>query len=161
MANINHFLYLALLLKLISADVIPNVPFDSGDFERCFNKNKENIQNLSSMTTKTCSSLNSSFRNKKDKCCLITINYDTLQQLKTNFPEDWKKKAAQLYGFDEKLSEKEIREKYVPIKKQNLCSLLTGDEDYNSYYLYGNSLYSYDGKATYDCGNGEDTDPTN
>ena len=156
MANIKQILYLALLLSIIySATVIQKVPFDSYDFEKCLNKNKENIQNISSMSTKTCTSLNSSFKNKKDKCCKITVNYDTLQQLKQNFPEDWKKKAAQLYRFDEKLSEKEIREKYVPVKKQNLCSLMTGDEDYNSNYLYGSSIFSYDGKVTYDCGSGE------
>jgi hypothetical protein len=156
MANIKNILYLTLLLKIISsANLKEKVPFDSDDFKNCLNKNKENIQNMSSMTTKTCSSLNSSFKNKKDKCCKITINYDTLQQLKLNFGEDWKKKAAQLYRFDEKLSEKEIREKYVPVKKQNLCSLMTGDEDYNNNYLYGSTIFSYDGKVTYDCGNDE------
>ena len=155
MVNIKNILYLILLLTIISsanADIKP--PFDNDDFGKCLEKNG-NIQNLSSMTTKTCTSLNSSFKNENDKCCRITINYDTLKQLKQNFGEDWKKRAAQMYGFDENLSEKEIREKYVPIKKQYLCGLITGDEDYNSYYLYGNSLYSYDGKATYDCGNGE------
>ena len=156
MANIKIILYLALLLKIISsANVNQKAPFNSDDFEKCLKINKENIQNMSSMTTKTCSSLNSSFKNKKDKCCRITLNYDTLQQLKQNFGEDWKKKVAQMYNFDEKLSEKEIREKYVPVKKQNLCSLMTGDEDYNSNYLYGSTIFSYDGKVTYDCGNGE------
>lgn len=155
MASIKQFLYLALLFNIIYAANNQNVPFDSGDFEKCLYINKNNIQNLSTMSTKTCTSLNSSFRNKKDKCCRLTINYDTLQQLKQNFPEDWKKKAAQLYRFDENLSEKEIREKYVKVQKQNICSLLTGDEDFNKNYLYGSSIFSYDGKVTYDCGSGE------
>jgi len=155
MASIKQFLFLALLFSTIYAANNQNVPFDSGDFEKCLNINKNNIQNLSTMSTKTCTSLNSSFKNKKDKCCKITINYDTLQQLKQNFPEDWKKKAAQLYRFDENLSEKEIREKYVKVQKQNLCSLLSGDEDFNKNYLYGSSVFSYGGKVTYDCGSGE------
>jgi len=82
MAIIKQFLYLALLFSTIYAAINQNVPFDSGDFEKYLDINKNNIQNLSNMTTKTCTSINTSFRNKKDKCCKITINYDTLQQLK-------------------------------------------------------------------------------
>lgn len=156
MANIKQILYLALLLKIFSsASVNQKAPFDSDDFEKCLKENSKNIQNMSSITTNTCTSLNSSFKRKKDKCCRITINYDTLEQIKKNFPEDWKKKASQMYGFDENLSEKKIREKYFPITKQNLCSLITDNEDYNNNYLYGSSIFSVNGIVTYDCGNGE------
>jgi len=75
--------------------------------------------------------------------------------IKVKFSWRLEKKAAQLYRFDENLSEKEIKEKYVKVQKQNLCSLLTGDEDFNKNYLYGSSVFSYGGKVTYDCGSGE------
>ena len=60
-----------------------------------------------------------------------------------------------MYGFDENLSEKEIREKYVKNKKQNVCNLMIGDEDYKNYILYEISRFSIGGKITYNCGDGE------
>ena len=58
-------------------------------------------------------------------------------------------------GFDQNLSEEEIREKYVKNSKQNICNLMTGDEDYKNYVLYESSRFSAGGKITYNCGDGE------
>ena len=54
-----------------------------------------------------------------------------------------------MYRFDENLSEEEIREKYVKNKKQNVCNLMTGDEDHKNYILYESSRFSVGGKITY------------
>ena len=155
MAHIKQVLYLALLLKIIySASVKERTHSDSDDFRECHNKSKE-AENMSSITTNICTSLNSKL--EKNKCCRITVNYDALKRLKMNYPKDWKKKASELkvIGFDENLSEEKIKEKYV--KKQSLCTLMTSDEDSNNFSLYGFSTFGIDGKTIYDCGNGEKT----
>ena len=152
MVNINLILYIVLFLKInLSISKIEFDFFDADDFEKCSDQNRNKND------TDVCYSINSSLKLKEDQCCSITIIYDTLQQLKNRYPDNWKKMAAQIYRFDENLSEEEIREKYVKNQKQNICTLFTGDEDYTNYILYETSLYSVGGKITYDCGDGENS----
>ena len=135
MVNINLILYIVLFLKInLSISKIEFDFFDAHDFEKCSDQNRNKND------TDVCYSINSSLKLKEDKCCTITIILDTLQELKNRYPDNWKKMAAQIYGFDENLSEEEIREKYVKNRKQNICTLFTGDEDYTNYILYETSL---------------------
>ena len=140
--NIALFLKINLSLSKIKLDIV-----DYDDLEKCNDQTKNN--------TNECSLINSSLKLKEDQCCRITINYDILQNLKDSYSENWKKMASHIYGFDENLSEEEIKEKYVKNKKQNVCSLMNGDEDFNNYILYESSRFSIGGKITYDCGDGE------
>ena len=152
MLNIKLILYIVLSLNVNLSISYDADDFDFADFRRC---SETNVEDLSSTASKVCSSINSSFKRDTDQCCLIVMTIDTLQDLKKKYPENWKKKASEEYGFDENLSEEEIREKYVKNKRHNSCSLMTGDEDYRIYNLYMNSQFSYGGKISYDCGDGE------
>ena len=152
MASIKIILYIVLSLIIISLeDVIPiAIPFDIKDIKKCRALSEKN----DSITTNTCTSINSSLK-KQIKCCKFTMNKDILETFKATYSDDWRKKGAELYGFDENLPEEEIRELYIKNEKKNVCSLMTGNEDYNNYYLYGISLYSIGRKITYDCGDGK------
>ena len=161
MSNIKLYLYLILLLKFFSSESLNFLEngkslFDSEDLDKCF-KYSDKIQNMSPTNTNPCSSINSSLELKQNKCCRCTANYDPLKEMKSYFPEnaDWKKELSKLYGFDENLTEEEIREKYFKIIKKNFCLLMTEDEDFNNYNLYANVINIFDGKVTYDCGDGE------
>ena len=146
-------LYIALLLKInLSISKEEFDFFDKDDYEKCISLNKEAILSTSS---NKCSSINSSLKLKEDRCCKLTINIDVLQQLKNNFPENWRIKYSQLYGFDENLSEDEIREKYVKNRKESACILMTGDEEFRNFILHDSSKLSINGKINYDCGDGE------
>ena len=120
--------------------------FDLDDYKMC--TENDNIIG-------ECSSINSNLKLKEDKCCDFTAYIDPLKVLKNRYHEDWKKKASQKYGFDENLSEEEIREKYVKIEKQTVCNLFTREEEYQDLILYEISKLSYDDKVYYDCGDGE------
>jgi hypothetical protein len=161
MSYIKLYLYLILLLKIFSSESLNFLEdekslFNSEDLDKCF-KYTDKIQNMSPTTTNPCSSINSSLELKENKCCRCTADYDPLKEMKKYFPEnaDWKKELSKIYGFDENLSEKEIREKYFKIIKKNFCLLMTEDEEFNNYNLYANVVNILDGIVTYDCGDGE------
>jgi len=163
MTKIKQILYLTLIIKIFSSESLSFFEkeksiFDSEDLDKCF-KYSEKIQNISPTTANPCSSINSSLELKQNKCCRCTANYDPLKEMKKYFPEnvDWKKELSKMYGFDENLSEQEIREKYFKIIKKNFCLLMTEDEDFNNYNLYANVINIVEGKVTYDCGDGEKT----
>ena len=147
MVNIKLIFYIALLLNINFSLGIELDILDHDDFKKCHDLNRND--------TKDCTSINPSLKLKEDQCWRFTINLDTLQKLKDNYPENWKKIASQMYGFDENLSEEEIREKYVKNTKKNICNLMIGDEDYKNYILYESSRFSVGGKITYNCGDGE------
>lgn len=152
MVNIKLKLFIVLFLEInlsMCANLFDLV--DGDDFRKC----NEIEDEITSTPTNICFSVNSSLKLKEDHCCRISFNYDPLQELKSKYPEDWKKRASQKYGFDENLSEEEIRQKYVKNKKINRCSLISEDEDYKNYNLYTYIRLSYSDKITYNCGDGE------
>ena len=86
MANIKKILYLTLLLKIVYSEIVISDNYvDKDDAEKCFGQSRENLKNNTLVTTSTCSSVNSSFKRKNDKCCRVTISIDTLGELKKNF----------------------------------------------------------------------------
>ena len=153
MANIKLILFISLSLIAISSEalIIDNV--DENDMNKCQAPNEKG-----SITTKTCTSISSSFNVKQSKCCKVTINMDTLERFKATYEKDWRKIGAEQYGFDENLPEEEIRELYIKNEKKNVCSMMTGNiEDYDYFFLYSYSLFSIGRKITYDCGDGKKT----
>ena len=119
MVNIKLKLFIVLFLEInlsMCVDLFDLV--DRDDFKKC----NEIEDEITSTPTNICFSVNSSLKLKEDHCCRITMNFDPLQELKSKYPEDWKKRASQKYRFDENLSEEEIRQKYVKIRKVNRCS---------------------------------------
>jgi hypothetical protein len=151
MANIEIILYIALSLIIISSEAIVfDIPIDEKDIKRCQDLSEED-----SITTNTCTSINSSLKSKQGKCCKFTINMDTLERFKSTYSDNWRKIGAEQYGFDENLPEEEIRELYIKNEKKNLCSMMIGNEEFDNYVLYGTSLFSIGRKITYDCGDGK------
>ena len=151
MANIKIILYIVLSLIVISLEgVIPGISYDEDDMRKC-----QALNGKVSITTKTCTSISSSFNQEESKCCKFTMNVDTLERFKTIYSKNWRKIGAKQYGFDENLPEEEIRELYIKNEKKNSCSLMTGNEDFDNYALYGFSLSSIGRKITYDCGDGK------
>ena len=151
MANIKIILYIVLSLIVISLeDVIPGISYDEDDMRKC-----QALNGKDSINTKTCTSISSSFNEKQNKCCKFTMNVDNLERFKETYSKDWRKIGAEQYGFDENLPEEEIRELYIKNEKKNICSLMTGNEEFDNYSLYGVSLFSIGRKITYDCGDGK------
>ena len=156
MSIFKFYLFISLLIQIISSEkkIENSLPFDSDDIKTCVSANKNKLQGIS---TNTCISVNSKLKSKNSQCCKININYDQLLIFKLKNKENWKKEAAKMYGFDENLSEKEIRENYIKIHKQNLCSIVGKNGKMTEFFLYTSSFFSYGGKITYDCGKGEKT----
>jgi len=141
-------LYIALSLIVNSSVIIGKI--DEIDMKKCQAQNEKD-----SITTNTCTSINSSFNVKENKCCKFTITEDILERFKKTYSDNWRKIGAQKYGFDENLPEEEIRELYIENQKKNICSMMTGNEEFDNYSLYGYTLFSIGRKITYDCGDGK------
>ena len=155
MSNLKLILFIALFLKInlsISEEELKDLNLDKDDYIKCGSQNEKY---MSSASTNKCSSINSSLKLKEDRCCRFTMDIDVLQRIKETFPETWRKKYAEVFGFDENLSEKEIKEKYVKNRKESSCMLMTGDEDFRNYILYQYSKLGIGGIINYDCGDGE------
>ena len=153
MENIKLILYIAFSLIVISLeDIIIDKSIDEKDMRKCQAPNENEDD---SITTNTCTSINSSFNIKQSKCCKFTINVDTLERFKAIYSDNWRKIGAEQYGFDENLPEEEIRELYIKNEKRNLCSMMVGNEEFDNYVLYANTLNSIGRKITYDCGDGK------
>ena len=89
----------------------------------------------------------------KGKCCKISISVDTYFY-KRAYGENWEEMIKKEFGIEEDITEEEIRSKYLPPKNQETCFLLLDSLKGTS--LYQMSLMDSNGKAKYDCGNGEE-----
>jgi len=89
--------------------------------------------------------------NNDSKCCFYTIRLDPILEYKQKYGDNWKKIAAQKYGYDLNISVEEIRKRLMlTLKRVSFCDISTKNSK-NS-LLYYKAHDSIDSIVRYDCG---------
>jgi len=92
--------------------------------------------------------------NNDSKCCFYTIRLDPVLDYKEQYGDNWKKIAAQKYGYDLNISVEEIRKRLMlTLKRVSFCDISTKSSKNSLLYFKAHS--SIDGIVRYDCGEGE------